>query len=289
MRIVVFGRGGQVAGALARAAGGHEIRCFGRETLDLTDAAARAARLPGLLAGADAAINTAAWTAVDAAETDPDGAGRLNAEAPGALARAAAACGIPFLHLSTDYVFDGSGRRPWRPDDPAAPLGVYGRTKLAGEAAVRHAGGCHAILRTSWVFSARGDNFVTTMLRLGRTRHTLRVVSDQIGGPTPAAAIAAALLAMAQDLRTDPAKGGTHHFAGAPDVDRAGFAREIFARAGLACRVEEIPTVAWPTSAPRPRNSRLDCSSLTATFGIARPDWRSGLETVLAELASAGD
>jgi dTDP-4-dehydrorhamnose reductase len=284
MRVVVFGRSGQVASELGRAGGRHEVLCLGRDALDLTRPGLEE-RLPEMLTGAHAAINAAAWTAVDAAETDEAAARVLNADAPGALARACAARGVPFLHVSTDYVFDGSGTRPWTPDDPPGPLGAYGRTKLAGEAAVRAAEGTHAILRTSWVFSAHGGNFVKTMLRLGRERDSLRVVADQIGGPTPAADIAAALLAMAEALGADPARTGTYHYAGTPEVSWAGFAREIFARAGLAASVEDIPTSAYPARAPRPLNSRLDCSGLTAAFGLQRPDWRAGLAAVLEELA----
>lgn len=288
MRLLVFGRTGQVATELARlaAAQGLELTALGRGEADLSDPAACARAVAGT--GAEAVINAAAWTAVDRAEAEEAAARIVNAEAPGAMARAAAARGLPFLQVSTDYVFDGSGTRPWRETDRPAPLGAYGRGKLAGEEAVRAAGGRHAILRTSWVFSAHGTNFVRTMLRLGAERRELRVVGDQIGGPTPAADIAAALLALARALR-DGAAGGTFHFAGAPDTSWAGFAREVMARAGLDCRIEEIPGSAWPTPAARPLNSRLDCGALQRAFGIARPDWRAGLDTVLAELAGKGE
>jgi dTDP-4-dehydrorhamnose reductase len=209
----------------------------------------------------------------------------VNADAPAAMARAAAARGLPFVHLSTDYVFDGSGTRPWRPDDTPAPLSAYGRSKLAGEVAVRAAGGTHAILRTSWVFSAQGQNFVKTMLRLSETREKVAVVADQTGGPTPAAAIADAIFAIARTLAAEPEKSGTYHLAGAPDVTWADFAREIFAQAGRETEVEEILTSAYPTPARRPLNSRLDCSTLAA-FGLARPDWRLGLADVLTELGA---
>ena len=208
----------------------------------------------------------------------------VNAEAPGAMARAAARKGVPFLHISTDYVFDGSGEAPWKPDDPTGPLGAYGRSKLAGEIGVRAADGKHAILRTSWVFSSHGANFVRTMLRLGRERDALRVVDDQTGGPTAAGDIAVALLTMARALQ-DGAPGGTYHFAGSPDVTWAGFAREIFARAGLEVAVTGIPSSDYPTPARRPANSRLDCATLEADFGIPRPDWRESLGGILAELA----
>ncbi|MFN3291867.1 MAG: dTDP-4-dehydrorhamnose reductase [Gemmobacter sp.] len=273
MRVLVFGQTGQVARALARAARpGLEIVTKGRAETDLehpeTCAAAIAARRW------DAVVNAAAYTAVDRAEGDAARAMAVNAAAPGAMAAACAARGIPFLHISTDYVFDGSGDAPWRPDDAPAPLNAYGRSKLAGEIAVRAAGGAAAILRTSWVFSADGANFVRTMLRLGAERPALRVVDDQWGGPTPAAAIAEALLTMAGAL-AEGAPGGTWHLAGAPPTTWARFARETFALAGRPCTVEPIATADYPTPARRPLNSRLDCATLTADFGITPPDWRA--------------
>ena len=200
------------------------------------------------------------------------------------MAEACAARGLPLVHISTDYVFDGSGTRPWAPDDPTGPLGAYGASKLAGEEGVRAAEGAHAILRTSWVFSAHGANFVKTMLRLGAERDALSIVADQVGGPTPAAAIARACLLIARGLLDDPARSGIYHFSGAPDVSWADFARAIFAEAGLSVSVTDIPTADYPTPAPRPLNSRLDCAATEAVFGLPRPDWRSGLRRVLAEL-----
>jgi dTDP-4-dehydrorhamnose reductase len=280
MRILVFGKTGQVARELARIA--PDAVFLGREEADLMDPAACAAAVAA--SDAQAIINAAAWTAVDKAEAEEAAATVVNGEAPAAVARAAAAKGVPFLHVSTDYVFDGAGDLPFAPDQPTGPLGAYGRSKLAGEIGVRAAGGNHLILRTSWVVSAHGANFVKTMLRLAETRETINVVADQIGGPTPAAAIAAALVDMAGQLAADPAKSGTYHFSGAPDVSWAGFAREIFRQAGLATKVEDIPTSAYPTPARRPLNSRLDCTTLQDRFGIARPDWRQGLADILKEL-----
>lgn len=285
MRLLVFGQTGQVARELARRLpAGVTARFLPRAEADLADPAACAAIAAA--AAADAVINAAAWTAVDRAEAEEAAATVVNGEAPAAIARACAARGLPFLHLSTDYVFDGSGTRPWRPEDPTGPLSAYGRSKLAGERGVRAAGGRHLILRTSWVVSAHGTNFVRTMLRLGRERAALRVVADQTGGPTPAAAIADALVAAARALRAGAA-GGTHHFAGAPDTTWAGFARAIMAGTGLACAIEEIATADYPTPARRPANSRLDCTGFAAAFGIARPDWRAGLAEILADLTRA--
>lgn len=277
--ILVFGRTGQVARELARLS--PDARFLGRDEADLSDPESCARAI--LDAKPSVVINAAAWTAVDRAEDEEALATLVNGAAPGAMARACADLGIPFVHISTDYVFDGSGTRPWQPGDPVGPLGAYGRSKLAGEQAVRAAGGTHAILRTSWVFSAHGANFVKTMLRLGATRETVSVVMDQIGGPTPAADIASACLAIADALVSKPDLSGTCHLSGGPDVSWADFAREIFRQADLPCRVQDIPSSDYPTKAHRPANSRMDCSDL-ARFGLARPDWRQGLARVLADL-----
>jgi dTDP-4-dehydrorhamnose reductase len=283
IRLLVFGQTGQVATELARQATPDiAMTCLGRDRADLSDPAACAAAIAA--SDADVVINAAAYTAVDRAESDEALATTVNGTAPGAMAQACAARAIPFLHVSTDYVFDGSGTRPWQPDDPTGPLGAYGRSKLAGEDAVRAAGGPHAILRTSWVFSAHGANFVKTMLRLGAERAKLTIVADQIGGPTSAADIAAALLTMARAFHAGHGTSGTYHFSGAPDVSWADFAREVFAQASLPCLVEDIPTSAYPTPARRPSNSRMDCAALTRDFAIERPDWRASLTHVLSDL-----
>lgn len=280
MKLLVFGSTGQVARELQRAA--PEARYLGRDQADLTDPAACAAAIRA--SGAQAVINAAAYTAVDRAETDAATAQVVNGDSPGAMAQECAAQGIPFLHVSTDYVFDGTGAAPWRPEDPTAPINAYGRTKLAGEQAVRASGARHVILRTSWVFSAHGANFVKTMLRLGAERSHLRVVADQIGGPTPARGIAATLLTLAASLWDGGAPGGTYHYAGTPETSWSCFARETFALAGMDVTVEDIPTEAYPTPARRPLNSRLDCAALAADFGITPPDWRAGLAEVIGEL-----
>lgn len=282
MKALVFGRTGQVARALQAREGCAQIEALGREDADLTDPEACAARVEGT--DADAVIIAAAYTAVDRAEAEEALATRVNAEAPGAIAQAAARRRIPLVHISTDYVFNGSGTAPFAPDDPTGPLGAYGRSKLAGEDAVRAAGGVHAILRTSWVVSAHGSNFVRTMLRLGAERDRLSVVADQVGGPTPADAVAEACLRMAARLGVEPGLAGTYHLAGAPDTSWADFAREIFRQAKLDCAVDEIATVDWPTPARRPLNSRLDCRATEVAFGVARPDWRAGLDDILAAL-----
>lgn len=226
MTILVFGQTGQVARELQAQA---DVLALGRDQADLSDPALCAEAIHR--AKPDVVINAAAYTAVDRAEQEEALATVVNGESPGAMARTCADLGIPFLHVSTDYVFDGSGSEPWRESDPVAPQNAYGRSKLAGEEAVRAAGGAHAILRTSWVFSAHGANFVKTMLRLSETRDALNVVDDQIGGPTPADAIAAALLEMAAQMQASKA-GGTYHFSGYPAVSWADFAREIFRKRG---------------------------------------------------------
>lgn len=279
--ILVFGQGGQVSTELASL---RTVHTLGQAQADLADPAACAHQIKDLQPSV--VINAAAYTAVDRAEEDEARAALVNGDAPGAMAEACAAMGIPFVHISTDYVFPGTGTQPWQPDDATGPLGAYGRTKLKGENAVRAAGGVHAILRTSWVVSAHGHNFIKTMLRLGETRDALSIVGDQIGGPTPARDLAHACLTVADQLLEAPEKSGTYHFAGAPDTSWADFARAIFTRSGQAVTVTDIPTTDYPTPAQRPLNSRMDCSTTTETFGIERPDWRTGLDTILKDLGA---
>lgn len=278
MKTLVFGQTGQVATELQRQA---QVIALGRDVADLTDVQA----LRDAIAehAPDVVINAAAYTAVDRAEEEEPLALAINGTAPAVMAEACAARAIPFLHVSTDYVFEGSGTAPWHPADAVNPQNAYGRTKLAGEQGVRDAGGQAAILRTSWVFSAHGANFVKTMLRLSESRDALSVVSDQIGGPTPAAGIAAALLRMARAM-ADGQAGGTYHYAGTPAASWADFATEIFTQANRAVTVIGIPSADYPTPAARPLNSRMSCDSLTADFGIAAPDWKTGLRDVLRDL-----
>lgn len=280
MTILVFGRTGQVARELQVQT---KVLALGRDQADLSDPVACEKAIRETRPRA--VINAAAYTAVDRAEGEEDLATIVNGDSPGAMARACADLGIPFLHVSTDYVFDGSGTAPWRESDPVSPQNAYGRSKLAGERAVRAAGGHYAILRTSWVFSAHGANFVKTMLRLADTREALTIVDDQTGGPTPADDIAATLLSMSgQMLAGKP--GGTYHFAGAPAVSWAGLAREIFGQSGRAVTVTGIPSAEYPTPAVRPLNSRLDCAKIRTDFGITQPNWKTGLTRVLQQLES---
>ena len=283
MKVALFGRNGQVATEIQRRAPkGTLLTVFDRETADFTKPDQVYDR--ALRVDADAVVNAVAYTAVDKAENDRETARVVNATSVDALARACAEIGKPLVHISTDYVFPDRGEAPRMPGDPTGPINVYGATKLAGEEAIRRAGARHAILRTSWVFSAHGANFVKSMLKHGAKGAPLGVVDDQVGGPTPAAAIADACLALAKGLY-DGASGGTYHFAGTPNVSWAEFAREIFKQRGMQVEVVGIPTKDYPTDAKRPLNSRLNCDSLARDFGITQPDWRIGLGDVLRELA----
>lgn len=285
MKLLVFGRTGQTATELGRRVPADiELEFLDRRGADLSDPIACVQRIE--TSGAHAVINAAGWTAVDLAESEEVEATIVNATTPAAMAQACARRGLPFLHLSTDFVFDGAGSGMVTPDLPTAPLSAYGRSKLAGEVGVRAAQGRHLILRTSWVFSAHGGNFVRTMLRLGNERPRLNVVSDQVGGPTPASAIADALFICARALVAGAA-GGTHHFTGQPCISKADFARAIFDAAGIACEVADVRSSDFPTPAKRPLNSRLDCSGFRGAFGIDQPDWRTALRDVLRDLGIA--
>jgi dTDP-4-dehydrorhamnose reductase len=281
-KILVFGEIGQVGQELQRRAGDVVLEVRGLEEADFIDPASCVAFVEGT--DADAVINAVAYTAVDKAEEQEDLALMINGTTPGAIAQACATRGLPLVHISTDYVFDGSGDQPFATDHPTGPLGAYGRTKLVGEEAVRAAGGTHAIFRTSWVVSAHGNNFIKTMLRLGADRDQLAIVGDQIGGPTCAAAIADTCLAAARQLLDDPSKTGTYHLSGGPDVSWADFAREIFRQSGTSCEVADIPSSEYSTPAVRPLNSRMDNTTTEETFGIARSDWRTGLRDILHDL-----
>jgi dTDP-4-dehydrorhamnose reductase len=281
MSILVFGTTGQVAQALRKLS--PDARFLSRAEADLSDAAACAKMITEIRPRV--VLNAAAYTAVDRAESEQELAFAINAAAPAAMANACAQAGAALLHISTDYVFDGSGTAPWTPNDGTGPLNAYGESKLAGEEAIRASGAEHVILRTSWVFSATGSNFLRTMLRLGAERPELRVVADQKGGPTPAPAIAGAMLSIAARFVAGTGVTGTYHFSGAPDTDWADFARAIFAAAGLQVKVHDIATQDYPTPARRPHNSRLDCSSLMRDYGISRPDWREAVREMVRELS----
>jgi dTDP-4-dehydrorhamnose reductase len=295
MKVLVFGGNGQVGQELLRALVAHEVVATTRSGVlsDGTSCLRADFDQPQSLATLldaehpDLVVNAAAYTAVDKAEGDRDAAFRANAQAPGVIASWCAAHDVPLVHYSTDYVFDGQGKRPYLPDDATAALGVYGESKRAGEAAIRAEGGKYLIFRTAWVYASHGNNFLRTMLRVGAERDELRVVADQIGTPTPAALIADVT---AQVLRHPQPAWGTYHLTALGQTSWHGFAEEIFAQAqtrGLIARmpkVTAITTADYPTPARRPSYSCLDTTSLLETFGIRLPDWREGVARVLGEL-----
>jgi len=236
-------------------------------------------------------VNAAAYTAVDKAETDADRAKGVNATAPGLLAREAAALGAWLVHYSTDYVFDGCGDQPWQEDDATAPLSAYGRTKLEGEQAIRSSGCQHLILRTSWVYAARGGNFAKTMLRLAAEREELKVIADQIGAPTGADLLADVTALVLHRLQMRPELGGTYHCTAAGQTSWHGYARHVIEWArthGQVLKVapeavRAIPTSGYPTPAQRPLNSRLDTFKVRHAFGLHLPPWQNGVERMLME------
>lgn len=288
VKVLQFGATGQMARELIARSPRHgvDLTVLSRDQADLGDPAAIARLVEQ--ADADLVINAAAYTAVDKAQTERDLAFLVNAEAPGAMARACAARGLPLVHVSTDYVFNGAGSRPWREDDATAPINAYGDSKLAGEQAIAASGARATTLRTSWVFSAHGANFVKTMLRLA-DRPELKVVDDQIGRPTFAGDLAEAALTVALRLARDPdAPTGLFHFAGDEAVSWCAFATAIFdAKGPPAPRIIGIPTEDYPTPAARPANSVLDCGRIERAFGIVPRPWRDGLNETLAQLARA--
>ncbi len=298
MRLLLLGKNGQVGWELQRAlAPLGELVALDRTGApglcgDLSDPAGLVATVRAV--APRVIVNAAAWTDVDGAEGDPAAALRINAEAPRALAAEAARLGAWLVQYSSDYVYSGAGTRPWTEDDRPAPLSAYGRSKLAGDEAVIASGARALILRTSWVYAARGRNFIHSILGLARSRDILSVVDDQSGAPTGADLIADVtvqiLAAVAND--GDGRRGGVYHLAAAGETTWWGYARLVLAeaeRAGAdlrvtADRVEAVPSTAYPRPAPRPRNSRLDVGKLETTFGLRMPDWRSGVRRTLREI-----
>lgn len=291
-RILLTGGTGQVGWELRRAlAPLGEVAAPPRAALDLADAEGlrRTVRdlAPALV------VSCAAWTEVDRAEEEPEEARAANAVAPGVLAEEAARLGAPLVHLSTDYVFDGAADRPYREEDDPAPLGVYGRTKLAGERAVAAAGGPHLILRTGWVYGLRGRNFLRTVLRLAREREELRIVDDQVGAPTWSRMLAEAIAAIVAGMREGSGfrldeRSGTYHLAAGGSTSWHGFAEAIVRldprREEQRCRrVVSIPTTEFPTPAPRPAFSVLDCGRAERDLGVRLPHWREQLELAMAD------
>jgi dTDP-4-dehydrorhamnose reductase len=288
-QVLVTGADGQLGTELQRCAWPEqwEVVALGRAALDLTDTTAIARAVASR--PWSAIINAAAYTAVDKAETDLVAAWAVNALAPAAFAAACAEAAIPLVQVSTDYVFAGDKAGAWDVDDPVAPLGVYGASKLGGELAVRTSGARHAIVRTAWVVSAHGHNFIKTMLRVAADRDVLTVVDDQQGSPTGAADLARALAAITVRLVEDPhAPTGTFHFSNAGAVSWAGFAAEIFrqsaARGGPSAEVRPITTADYPTPARRPGNSLLSHDAIRGAYGIEPRAWQHALSDILDEL-----
>ena len=277
--ILIFGKTGQVAAELQRTG---DVLAVGRDFINLSNPSSCYDAIK--IHKPEAVINAAAYTDVDKAETEEELATVINANSPKAMAQACATLNIPLVHLSTDYVFNGTGDEPWQPKDATKPQNAYGRSKQKGEDSIRSVGSTYGILRTSWVVSSHGTNFVKTMLNLSENRDTLRLVADQIGGPTPAKDIAKACLQIVEQLKQDPSKSGTYHFSGTEDVSWADFATEIFQQTERSVNVLPIPTSEYPTPAVRPLNSRLNCSKTQEVFSIRRPDWRIGLNDILTEL-----
>jgi len=288
MKLLVLGAGGQVGHELSRLAwpAGYRVSAFGRAEIDITRQEAVAAAVDR--ERPDIVINAAAYTAVDRAESEHDAAWAGNCAGPRCVAVTCRSAGIPLIHISTDYVFVGSKKGTYREDDPVNPIGVYGHCKEAGDRAVREALVEHVILRTAWVYSAHGHNFLKTLLRVAAERPLLRVVADQIGSPTSAVDIAAAIAVIVQRLTAGDRAWGTYHFAGGGAVSWHGFAEAIFELAapwrGAPPKVEAITTAEYPTPARRPANSVLDCSRIREAFGVVPRPWREALAEVIGEL-----
>lgn len=292
MTVLVTGAAGQVGGEIVREAMRRSIVCIapGRNDLDITVQAAVDAALDVDGRAPDALINLAAWTAVDAAESDPAGAFRVNRDGVTNLARACARTRTPIVHVSTDYVFDGTTDGDYTETEPVRPINVYGSSKAAGEDVLRAGLDEHLIIRTSWVFGHYGRNFVSSMLQLARKNKDVRVVADEIGCPTGAASLAATLLTLAELAATAGfSDWGTYHYCGRPALSRAAYARAIFETAG---RIEGLPTASvteiastqFPTPAKRPLRSVLDCGRIGRVFAIEQPDWRPCLERMLRDI-----
>ena len=295
MKILLLGKNGQIGWELQRSlAPLGDLVALDRHS---TDHCGDFSNLPGLAATVralrpDVIVNAAAHTAVDKAESEPDLARTVNALAPGVLAQEAARLGALLVHYSTDYVFDGSGSRPWTEADAPAPLSVYGRTKLEGEQLIQAAGPNHLILRTSWVYAARGGNFAKTMLRLAQERERLTVIDDQFGAPTGADLLADVTAHAIRQLRQRAGDAGLYHLVAGGETSWHGYAKHVLAQAEraqsaikiIAKEVAPVPTSAFPTPAQRPLNSRLDTAKLQATFGLRLPAWQQGVDRMLAEI-----
>jgi len=279
MKILLFGKTGQVAKELCNRP---NVTAIGRDKADFTEPQ----KIIEIVKSTDAdiIINAVAYTSVDLAEEEFELANIINGTTVKELAKVSASRNIPFLHISTDYVFKGGGNLNWKTSDQTNPQNSYGKSKLIGESGILEAGGPHVILRTSWVFSSHGNNFVKTMLRLASNNNELSIVKDQIGGPTCAKDIANALWKIASDFYAGNGITGIYHFSGKPNSSWANFASEIFSQSQQDIKIKQILTKDFLTKAKRPLNSRLDCSSLRIDYGIKQPEWKKSLTNVLANL-----
>lgn len=279
MKILLFGKTGQVAKELCNRP---NVTAIGRDKADFTEPQ----KIIEIVKSTDAdiIINAVAYTSVDLAEEEFELANIINGTTVKELAKVSASRNIPFLHISTDYVFKGGGNLNWKTSDQTNPQNSYGKSKLIGESGILEAGGPHVILRTSWVFSSHGNNFVKTMLRLASNNNELSIVKDQIGGPTCAKDIADALWKIASDFYAGNGITGIYHFSGKPNSSWANFASEIFSQTHQDIKIKQILTKDFLTKAKRPLNSRLDCSSLRIDYGIKQPEWKKSLTNVLANL-----
>ena len=279
MKILLFGKTGQVAKELCNRP---NVTAIGRDKADFTEPQ----KIIEIVKSTDAdiIINAVAYTSVDLAEEEFELANIINGTTVKELAKVSASRNIPFLHISTDYVFKGGGNLNWKTSDQTNPQNSYGKSKLIGESGILEAGGPHVILRTSWVFSSHGNNFVKTMLRLASNNNELSIVKDQIGGPTCAKDIADALWKIASDFYAGNGITGIYHFSGKPNSSWANFASEIFFQTHQDIKIKQILTKDFLTKAKRPLNSRLDCSSLRIDYGIKQPEWKKSLTNVLADL-----
>ena len=279
MKILLFGKTGQVAKELCNRP---NVTAIGRDKADFTEPQ----KIIEIVKSTDAdiIINAVAYTYVDLAEEEFELANIINGTTVKELAKVSASRNIPFLHISTDYVFKGDGNLNWKTSDQTNPQNSYGKSKLIGESGILEAGGPYVILRTSWVFSSHGNNFVKTMLRLASNNTELSIVKDQIGGPTCAKDIADALWKIASDFYAGKGITGIYHFSGKPNSSWANFASEIFFQTHQDIKIKQILTKDFLTKAKRPLNSRLDCSSLRIDYGIKQPEWKKSLTNVLANL-----
>jgi len=295
MKLLLLGKGGQVGWELQRSlAPLGELIALDFDSTDFHADFSRPEQLADTVRQVcpDVIVNAAAHTAVDKAESEPEFARKLNATSPGVVAQAAQEIGALMVHYSTDYVFDGSGSKPWKEDDATGPLSVYGRTKLEGEQLVARHCAKHLIFRTSWVYAARGGNFAKTMLRLAKERDKLTVIDDQFGAPTGAELLADITAHAIRATLQDPSKAGLYHAIAGGETNWYDYARyvlELAQQAGVELKagpqqVEAVPTSAFPTPATRPHNSRLDTSKLQAAFGLVLPPWRNGVARMLREI-----